>query len=290
MSKIKDNALEEARLKEKEFFETSESAYKFLDEAGEHLHTYENKPLIGTSSVSNVLSKPLTWWASGLAMGVLGWIHKGDAKKGWTKKEDRLSKAEEMREKIEYMSASDYLDLLDEGYSAHFKSLKKSATKGTDLHAELEKFVKDHISYTEKGTNILNSYDEQIRPFIDWTHKNVKRFLWSEGHCYSTRMWTGGISDCGYEKLDGTYGIMDFKSSKEAYLSQFWQCAGYDIQISENGVFDKNGNKIFTLGKPITEYAVFPFGMKEPTPQFNVDIAGGREAFMAEVLLYKKLN
>lgn len=297
MSKIKEALAEDREFAEKEFFETSESKYEFKDGKGEHLHTYDNQPLIGTSSVSNVLSKPLTWWASGLAMAVFGWIHKGDAKKGWVKKDERLKAAEVMREKIEYMSTDDYLDLLDEGYAAHSKTLKTSAKKGTDLHKECENFVRDFMNgyrvpsnYWTLPDHVSLKYDARIKPLIYWTMKNVKRFLWSEGHCFSTRMWTGGISDCGYEKNDGTIGVMDFKSSKEAYLSQFWQCAGYDIQISENGVFDNKGRKIYTLEKPITEYAIFPFGMPTPVPQFNVDIKGGREAFEAEVLLYKKLN
>lgn len=37
---------------------------------------------------------------------------------------------------------------------------------------------------------------------------------------------------------------MDFKSSKEAYLSQFFQIEGYDIAISENGIFDADGKHI----------------------------------------------
>ncbi len=288
---MKDAKLSEDRFKEKEFFETSNSPYKYIDEAGEHLHTFENQPLIGTSSVASVISKPgLPYWASGLACAVFGWTHKGDAKKGFTDRNLRLQKAEEMREKIEYMSTSDFLDLLDTAYSAHAKTLKTSAKKGTDMHAELEIYVKDCIR-KYKGTPVpYLSVHPVVTIFSTWASSNVKRFLWSEGHCFSKRMWTGGICDLGYEKLDGTYGIMDFKSSKEAYLTQFWQCAGYDIQVSENGVFDRNGNKIFTLDKPITEYAVFPFGMPNPYPQFNVDIAGGREAFECEVKLYKKLN
>lgn len=267
--------------------------YRFLDEKGQHLHTLDGNPLVGTSSVSGVLAKPLTWWAAGLACEKFGWINKGNAMKGWTKKELRLEKAEEMREKIEYMSTTDYLDLLDEAYSAHSKKLTSTAKTGTDLHAELEKFVNAHMGFQgdwRKLNIVTEQFDRKIDPFIKWVEKNIKRFLWSEMYCYSEKLWVGGITDCGYEKLDGTYGIMDFKSSKEAYLGQFWQCAGYHIQIEENGGFDKNGNKIFTLDKPITEYAIFPFGMTNPQPQFNYDIQGGQDAFRAEVLLYKKLN
>lgn len=295
MSRIKDDLEEKKELANKEL-EASEpkNAYQFIDENGEHMHTLRGQPLIGTSTVSSVIAKPLTWWSAGLAVAKLGWIHKGDKEKGWTKKELRLEKAEEMREKIEYMSSTDYLDLLDEAYAAHSKKLKSSAQQGTDLHSILEIFIKARMSYDATGSpesvNLGIQQLKQIEAFVTWSVGNVKRFLWSEMYCYSEKMWTGGISDCGYEAKDGTYGIMDFKSSKEAYPSQFWQCAGYHLQIEENGGFDKNGNKIFILDKPITEYAIFPFGMENPEPQFNVDIQGCQEAFKSEVILYKKLN
>lgn len=261
--------------------------YKYIDEGKQHLHTFKEKPLIGTSSVSNVLAKPLTWWASGLACTMFGWINKKDENGKFRKLEERLNHAVKYLKKICDMSPKDYLDLLDSAYSAHAQKLDSSAQAGTDLHAEVEKYVKAHMA---GKADIGHVYDLKIQPFIFWAQKNVKRFLWSEIHCYSEILWVGGISDIGFEDMDGNYGIIDIKSSKEAYLSQFWQCAGYDIQISENGGFDRNGNKIFTLDKPISYYVIFPFGMKEPEAQINMDVAGGRAAFEAELFLYKKLN
>jgi hypothetical protein len=46
--------------------------YKFVDTPKEHMHYLDSIPLTGTSSVMNVLSKPLSWWASGKACEVLG--------------------------------------------------------------------------------------------------------------------------------------------------------------------------------------------------------------------------
>ena len=40
-----------------------------------HLHLLDGKPLTGTSSVEDVLSKVLTWWASGLAVEKFGWLN-----------------------------------------------------------------------------------------------------------------------------------------------------------------------------------------------------------------------
>lgn len=283
--------------------------YNYIDGNGEHLHTLRGQPLIGTSSVADVLKKDgLTYWASGLAVAVFGAtdgkvltkIKNGKASE--EEKEAMENSAIEVLNQIKEMNLDDYILMLHKAYGAHAVKLKDSAQQGTDLHAELERFVK----YCMKSKDILTAtmfalegdqegnmtmFDKKISPFIFWTRENVKRFLWSEIHAYSEVLWTGGISDCGYEKNDGTIGVMDFKSSKDAYDSQFFQCAGYTIEIEENGGFDKDGNKVFELdGKKITELAVFPFGMENPEPKFyskGVDIA--KESFVAEVTLYKNM-
>lgn len=258
--------------------------YKYTDEGSAHLHTYDGKPLIGTSSAASVLAKPLTWWAAGLAVEKFGWINKKDGNGKFRTSAERLDSAKVVLDKIRDMEVVPYLQLLDEAYSAHSKKLDSSAIAGTDLHAEVERFVKDRMAGS------VGIYDPKIKPFIEWADKKVKRFIYSEKHCYSIRLWVGGISDIGYEDYEGNYGIIDIKSSKEAYLSQFWQCVGYAIQIEENGLFDKDGNLILKLDKPINHVVVFPFGMKVPEAQYYYDMVGGKEAFEAEILLYKKLN
>lgn len=264
--------------------------YKFECEGKSHLHTLDGKPMIGTSSAASVLAKPLTWWASGLACAKFGWINKGNKKKGWTPKAKRLANAAMYFLRIKKMTDEEYLTLLDEAYAAHAEKLDSSAVEGTDLHAEIEKYIKNHMLCQKSNMKDTTVYDPKIQPFIDWSISKVKRFLWSEMHCYSERLWVGGITDFGFEDKEGLYSVGDIKSSKEAYLSQFWQDAGYDIQISENGGFDKDGNKVFTLDKPISYYTVFPFGMDKPEAQYHYDVSGSKEAFEAEILLYKKLN
>ena len=44
--------------------------YQFNEK--EHIHTLDDKPLMGTSTVVGIIAKPLTYWASGLAVGKLG--------------------------------------------------------------------------------------------------------------------------------------------------------------------------------------------------------------------------
>lgn len=278
---MSDKDIEEKEFKEKEL-EASEPRYKFDEE--NHVHLLDGKPLIGTSGVTGVLSKPLTWWASGLACEKFGWINKGNATKGWVKKEDRLNSAWKKWEEIVKLDAEQYLSLLDEAYSAHSKKLDSTAKSGTDLHAELERYVKNKMS------NRMAVYEEKIMPFILWAEENVEEFIWSEVNCFSEKLWLGGISDVGAKLKDGKTVIIDFKSSKEAYESQFIQCAGYDIQITENGGYTKDGVKVLTLKDKIDGYIIVPFGAEKVEPVFRWNTDELKEAFEACLKLQKLLN
>ena len=102
--------------------------YKFNDKI--HLHTYGDKPLTGTSTVMSVLAKPLTWWASGKAVEVLGWLNPK-----FTPPVERQNRAGEVLQQIKGMDTTAYIKLLDKAYSNHNTSLKEAASGGTDMHA-----------------------------------------------------------------------------------------------------------------------------------------------------------
>ena len=269
--------------------------YRFLDEQGEHLHQLDGNPLYGTSTVVKVLSKPLTYWASGLAVKELSGIE--DCKVLTKIKNGKASNAEiegvsivveEWLKEHKDISTKDYIGLCQRAYSAHAQTLKDTAKDGTDMHAELEKYVKLMIADMGGVPQLMNGYDhEAVKIFAEWAVKNIARFVVSEMHCYSEVLWTGGIMDCLYQKKDGNYGIMDFKSAKDAYLSHFIQISGYHLQVEENGGYTTDGEKVFTLDKPITEYAVFPFGMVKPEPKFYYDMKTGQECFKACLTLVK---
>jgi hypothetical protein len=262
--------------------------YKFNKE--EHLHQLEVdgewKNLTGTSSATGVIGKGgLTWWASGLAVAEFGWTPKKKKDGKYAKTEERLKAAEAKLVKLKKLEKERYLEILDNAYAAHSKKLDSSATAGTDLHAEVEKYIRGEM----EGNPY--QYDEQIKPFVIWAKQNVDKFLWSEMHCYSEKHWVGGISDAGYIDKNGEVGILDIKSSKDAYANQFIQCAGYDIQISENGGYTADGDKIFDLeGKKITHYTVFPFGMTKPTGVQKFNVEELKEGFVAAVCLYRLTN
>lgn len=260
--------------------------YHFENGDGQHLHTLDGKPLQGTSTVLNVLAKPLTWWASGLAVSELGWsnpkLHSTDA---------RLANVRTYLERIKAMDAPEFLKLLDKAYRAHSAKLDKSAKQGTDMHAELERFVQQVMEENDGvPPKSSTSSHRAVQIFAEWAAENVARFIASEAHCYSEELHTGGIVDLVYEDKQGRIVILDFKSSKDAYLSQFFQDAGYDIAITENGMFDAAGNLICKLDKEVSYYGVFPFGMAEPAPQFHFDVAGGKTGFRSCVTLHKLIN
>jgi len=100
----------------------------------------------------------------------------------------------------------------------------------------------------------------------------------------------GGISDVGVELMNGEIAIIDFKSSKEAFSTHFFQIAGYDLQISENGWFDKDGKLLGKLDKPITRHIVVPFGAKVVTPVVSENVLAHRTAFKHAIGLYKVMQ
>lgn len=259
--------------------------YKYIDEKGEHLHTFEGKPLIGTSSVVGVISKPLTWWAAELA--AVECLEAGE--KIPTIREEYLLACASSDKKKAIDELQKKYPLFKQARFAHFSDKNKKADKGTDMHTELEKYVRGCL---ERGgePEETDSEHRAVKVFSEWAVKNVKRFLYSEIHSYSEKLWVGGISDCGFEDKQGKVGIIDFKSSKEAYIGQFIQIAGYDLQLQENGGYTAEGKKIFELEKPVDYYVVFPFGAENPDAVANYDIEPLREGFKSALTLYKLLQ
>jgi hypothetical protein len=286
MSKTKDTIEDEKEFANKETEASEPKDYNYTDEAKAHLHTFRNKPLLGTSSVVGVLAKNLTWWSAELS--AVECLEAGD--------KIPTIRAEYLEAKVKGKPGIDALQkkypIFKKARFAHFNDKNDKADKGTDMHELMENYVKECMNSFNGKPYALDSasrgaIDKRLENFIDWSVKEVDKFIWSEIHCYSEGMWVGGISDVGVQLKDGRVGIIDFKSSRDSFDSQFIQVAGYDLQITENGGFTKNGVKIFTLPKPITFYGIIPFGAEE----FKVDIRGDvdtlKECFRACVTLYR---
>ncbi len=263
--------------------------YRYFDENGEHLHTLDGYPLVGTSTACKVLGKELTWWASGMALAPLGWLNKRKSKV-----EERNEAAIQAQRKITAMPPKEYRDFLEECYRAHNTRKETAAVSGKDMHAALERYIKECMD--AGGVRQFDKYEhEAVEIFAGWAAENVEEFLWSEGHCYSERLWAGGICDCGAILRDDkrSVAVIDFKSSREAYWDQFIQAGGYALAIQENGLFHaegklKIGRDEFT-GLSFGALIVFPFGAydgSEPPPTV-VNVADWMRAFEATVTLSK---
>jgi hypothetical protein len=161
--------------------------------------------------------------------------------------------------------------------------VQESADRGKLRHKLCEEYVK------AKMTGAVFTPDPIIKDFTAWAEKNIERFLWSEMNCYSSKHWLGGISDAGFVDKQGKVSILDFKSSREAYLSQFWQIAGYAIQVEENGGYTEKGEKVYEAGTKVDYFTVFPFGAKNAEPQFYHDVEGAKECFLSALKLYRAL-
>lgn len=261
---------------------------KYRFDKKEHLHELfvegEWKPLTGTTTIIEILGKVLTWWASGMACQTMGWIKPERDPKNWQKvlnQKEREKGAEIFFESLKTMSSKDYLYLLDKAYKAHNENKKETAQEGTDLHAELEKFVRNGESAK------IDWEDPKISDFVYWTKNNVKRFLGSEVHCFDEELFVGGICDFVAELNDNTLAICDFKRSPKAYFNHFVQMGGYHIQLERNGAFDENGKLLFKFEKPVSQYIVFPFGSEKLEPKISISLEDYKNSFKNCVSLYR---
>lgn len=260
-----------------------------------HIHYLDGKRLYGTSTILDVLNKPgLTWWASGQACAEFGWtpLNKDkDGKIAWRETERLKNRAAEARivsdnrfTDIVRMSSAQYFELLDKAYRAHNDNKNTAATKGTKLHEHCETYIKRRIA----GDSSLEGLPAEVLPFVAWSENNVKRFLFSEIHCYSERLWVGGITDFAYEDMHERWILADVKSAKEAYFANMVQMGGYNLQLIDNGGMDMHGELTFTMGAGyFSGHAVFHFGEGFTEPTISYLVERNRRAFENTLALYK---
>src|SRR3990167_2291154 len=264
---------------------------KYSFDAEKHIHSLDGQPLTGTSSVGDVLFKPLSWWAAGEAVKTLGWTHPKIKKNGkvigTVSLEKRLKTVSKVHKKIIKSSPEEYLKLLDNAYRAHADSLEVSAERGSKLHADLEIFIKSQMRNEPCD---LDKLDKRLTPFVTWSMADVKRYLWCEAHCYDEELWVGGISDAGAELKDGSFAIIDHKSSKEAYATHFMQAGGYAIQLEKNGMFDEDGNQLGKLEHRIDKIIIFPFGADVIEPDIREQMDLYKDGFRLGVQMYRILG
>ena len=229
----------------------------FSFDPARHLYTVDGEPYIHTTSALSILDKSgLIYWASGMACGEFGWLNP---------KKNNSAKCQEAArkglDKVRGMSLGEYMGHLNKAYRAHDTRKNEAKETGLDLHALLEEF----ISCRMDGHDPL-LIDPSIKDFVDWADKNVKKFLFTELCCFTRILHIAGTADFGYEDMFGNLVLGDFKSSEAAYYNMYLQCGAYDLQLSENGGWTEDGQKIFTLPKPFDRYEIFCYraGLGKP--------------------------
>ena len=163
---------------------------------------------MGVTTVLSVISKPmLIQWAANMAVDYI--------KDNWFDKQETLESWEEV---------------LKEARTAHRKKKEKAGDWGTAVHLAIEEWIKlkkEEPTLDEKGLEVFNK-------FRAWAEENSVKFLESEKHLWSEKMWTGGIVDLVIE-MNGKKYIADIKTSSGIYNEAFFQMAAYDLMLKEMG-------------------------------------------------------
>lgn len=275
--------------------------YRYVDEGRVHVHqlwsVLDNgeeawKPLIGTSTMAkesvNKGDGLMMWYADLAALEALG------RKMSLEDYEQLLADYETAEHISNHWEKSAAKKAIDAKYPDYAESRKAairkrdgSAKTGTDRHGELESYVRKCIeSNDSKPLEHKTNMHEGIKAFVDWAFDKVDRFVFTEAHCLSEKLWLGGIADIGMVMKDGKRLIGDHKSGKVAYFEHFIQAALYDIQLAENGILDRDGNKLgeWQLADGIV---IFPFRSEPFTPEYHYDMEGIRKVAENVVETYR---
>lgn len=263
--------------------ESTSGKYRF--DRLNHIHSYDGEPLMGTSTVVQIVSKgsSLQWWASRMACEKFGFRHH----KKHTADEIVFNATNHLHE-IKGMDIDQYMMLLKSAYHAHKNQLEESAAEGVNMHGLVELYIKAKISGDTSYT-----VHPKLRSFDDWAMKNVRQWLFSEAHCYNLALWVGGICDLAYIDMDGNYVIGDVKNRSEYYITDFLQIAGYAHQIFSNGICDENGkslrfsNQEDGVGLVFSRHEMFPMEKFSAPVSCPLDTAEMTRGFINAVALHK---
>jgi len=264
--------------------------YRF--DAVKHVHLLDGRPLCGTSTIcSEGLPKPgLIWWGAELA--AVTCLESGEHIPTIREEYEALSKLTGKDKKNARDRLQRKYPIFKKARYAHREKKEAAAGPGTDMHAELETYIKNCL-YTGDGRPSLPQPDccAAEKVFAEWALDNVSKFLWSEAHCYSERLWTGGICDCGAVLKGGGLAVIDFKSATEAYPGHFIQVGGYALQIKENGLFNADGSALSSAIRQVEARAliVFPFG-GNGEPEIRRNVGDFKEDFKAAARISKRMK
>lgn len=204
---------------------TEKDDYRFNKE--KHLHELyvdgDWKALTGCTTVLSILAKPaLIQWSANMAVEFL---------------ETAIKSGLELTPQ-----------LLADAKSAHRKKKESAGDIGTQIHAEVENLIKKAILLS--GGQIEGNYEglEPVKRFVEWATTNKVKFLESEKHLFSKKLFIGGIMDIVC-KIDNQLWIADIKTGSGIYPEHLAQMAGYELMMEERGYPPLTGAIVLNLKK-----------------------------------------
>jgi hypothetical protein len=257
----------------------------FAFDADTHSYYFDGKPMTGCTTILGVLAKPaLIQWAANEVVKYLETDGKTRTLNGMAEDGSILYAISETA--------------LQEARTAHARKRDDAAEKGTDLHALVEEYVRDMITYGGAAEYGTKAERKPIEPFMQWAIKNKIRFIASEKRLYSKELWVAGTCDLVFEK-DGKRYVGDIKTYAKIWdRVPFFQCAGYSIMWEEMEAARWNGRHKAKLPSTRADLPVMIDGYcvlrlsKDGTFEdlWSFDVEGDKSAFLACVTLYRRLQ
>lgn len=238
----------------------------FHFDAEAHAYTLNGKALKGVTTILSVINKPaLIQWAAGMACDYIrenvAYAIPGQDGGFWAIKPSTV----------------------DEAKVAHRKKKEAAGEAGTDVHAQIEIYIKRMIEHAGGISSPEPEYTGQAGEFINWAISNNVRFLASEQRLYSETLWYAGTADFVCE-INGKMYVGDVKTSSAIYPEHFIQASAYAMALEEMHLFDSHNT-------PFDGVLIVNIPKKGGlNVQENYDIKGNSEAFKAALTLHNYLN
>lgn len=233
----------------------------FTFDEKKHVYMLDEKPLMGVTSVLGIIAKPaLIQWAANEAVNYLKC---------------------KLDEEGAFFPDVDWKQALEEARKAHCRKKDKAASAGTDVHGQVEEYVKRCIE-AHDGYPVLIAPEgsEALRNFIAWAQENKIRFIVSEKRMYSEDWWVAGTCDFVFEQ-DGKKFLGDLKTQAKMWdRTPFIQMGAYTKMYQETTGETIDGTCVVLLPRENPKLETF----------YCYDHESDIKTFEAALRLYKSVS
>jgi hypothetical protein len=154
---------------------------------------------------------------------------------------------------LQCVTRDDIRKIVKEAKKAPNKKFTGAGISGTEIHAMIEKWIKDQINGTSNAF-ANTTPPQQVINFIEWANRNNVKFLYSEEPIYSKEWMNCGTVDFICE-IDGKVLVGDIKTNgdkrryewntktnkydftkpvSDIHIPALWQCGSYAKMVTEN--------------------------------------------------------